>query len=53
MRNRILLVIILWIFTGVAAAQQVPDLKYNPSIPRPAYMLFDNLNRQFEPNKSE
>jgi hypothetical protein len=38
MGNRILFtMIMLWGLTGLVSAQQVPDLKYNPSIPQPAY----------------
>jgi len=29
--------ILLWAATGCSPAQQVPDLKYNPPVPRPAY----------------
>jgi hypothetical protein len=38
MGQRILLtIIILWIFTGHVAAQQIPDPKFSPPVPRPAY----------------
>ena len=38
MRKRILLtVIVLLAATGLVAAQQAPDLKYQPPLPRPAY----------------